>query len=1243
MNFHKTIGYLATLLLIVGLGAPDSFAQDPTVTLTLSRTNYVREGSSVDVTATLTPKPDATTSVTLQLTVGATAMAGGAPAIAYQVALDEDLTASVASAEIVVGSSGTGKVTLHIINDEDYYDRGGTLTVSSSSVTGTSGDVQVLYPAVAGDDAKTLPIRDNDQATGGEIKLTISPHSFSLDSPQGQTVTLTVELEEVPTADVTVDVAAVLVTGSGATATTVDLEPGDITVEPTDSDNDPNKKGTGTVVLDIGNDDVVGTVSVTVSSTDYISASVNIPVLDRVADDVEGFRITRVAPGASAWAGAKAATSQFVRFNVTRVNRTRSFPWATFQRIAVSLRDTSTGTHNIMTLTASNFTNQGGIIAVTKSVANSGAGAATAAAGDYKITYNEPGDRFTFEFKLPKVTAANVIATLGTVEGERQTASGDDLAGSVEDTNDEDNHPRAGDTAKGQRVGVYASVAFSDVNGVVGTLRSNDEKNKVFSNPATPGADQTVGDGDLIKIDLLPPENIAVDDDLTITLNNSDESAENAEVKAGDVVKAEVAIASQTRFIRDGGIKIEFKTVKNMDDSRNANATSLASDTFDQSEISDAAGDALRLSLSLKPGSIKTKATAAGDTRDGEELAKNKVFEPDNVPVDVLVTTRDQAGNASAPPVSKRFTADTRAPGVHVLYPAAAGRFTGDNEGTLWDEFLNPLRIRVDEEEIDSLFVYADGTRTAEDVTADNFIEEAAIVLQSPDVDRLDRGEIVTRAGATTIGDTLIYNTVGLKYKKSNNKLTPTGQGGTAVDLKIVAVDMVGNRTVVTLAGVSHDQKLPTITEWFPSNDLLVDDDNQINDATRHPVFTLKEAVDSLSVTYDPSSGDDIVEEVADGLAKGEHQVIITDPFETTKTYTLTIFARDLAGNAFETDSNAASGFTFNDQFENPEANMFTVWNFDPTAVDDNDDLTYADAESDSVVAGQAFHLRLKAWDNNGTPDNDDDDRPALTYKNGELGDPASQASEVRISAWDADSAAETVRFHGGGVTDGGDGTATLDAGAWKLGERTVWAKSNKTIDNLKILVEHRNAGEGGTTVAAFDGDVEELTVDAADFQGFDITAWEDGVDGAATEVWGDFSLRVVPVDRHGNPSVKAYMAAPAKAADGSADSLNILDTRVKDNGINYNNGFDITLRSLPDVGLPPFEWTIELAGETFPVTAPTNAKQVAVQVRVDNTSLDTDDERSQNKKTNKTIAISAPLEISITLWVPGVEGDQAG
>ena len=47
---------------------------------------------------------------------------------------------------------------------------------------------------------------------------------------------------------------------------------------------------------------------------------------------------------------------------------------------------------------------------------------------------------------------------------------------------------------------------------------------------------------------------------------------------------------------------------------------------------------------------------------------------------------------------------------------------------------------------------------------------------------------------------------------------------------------------------------------------------------------------------------------------------------------------------------------------------------------------------------------------------------------------------------------------------------------------------------------------------------IDSLYVGAADFAGFDITAWEEGVEGAAAEIWGDYTLRVVPVDRHGNP-----------------------------------------------------------------------------------------------------------------------------
>ena len=46
-----------------------------------------------------------------------------------------------------------------------------------------------------------------------------------------------------------------------------------------------------------------------------------------------------------------------------------------------------------------------------------------------------------------------------------------------------------------------------------------------------------------------------------------------------------------------------------------------------------------------------------------------------------------------------------------------------------------------------------------------------------------------------------------------------------------------------------------------------------------------------------------------------------------------------------------------------------------------------------------------------------------------------------------------------------------------------------------------------------FKGTKEGITVDAADFAKFVLSAWEEGVEGPATSVWEDFDLRVVPTD----------------------------------------------------------------------------------------------------------------------------------
>ena len=1210
MNFHKTIGFLATLLLVLGLGVPDSFAQTGTTTVELSRSSYVREGSSVVVTVTLDPAPAANTSVDVTLTI--TTNATPDPNYRYTVG---DGTAFDPGATVNVGASGSGTVTLHIAEDDapndddtDEFRDTGILSVTAQATTNH-----------AISDAVTLPIRDNDDATGGDMKFTVSPPSYTAEAG-AQNVTVTVELEEQPAADLIVKVNANVIATVAGTTTTVSLNEVNLPIERETTDNPPkpNKKGSATLPLPSDND-AEGTVEVKASAVDYNSATLTIPIITRDANDAEGFRVT-IAPADGAWLGFG---GKKVKVHVTRLDNTKSYPWTTFRSVAVSLRDTALSAHKFITVTANDLANRDGDIVFRKTqVDNNPNSTPDPAANNNAIAYSLSDDRLTFSIELDELTATTAPGVLGLLLGESSDGTKNNDA--------ESHHPQAGITAKGQRMGVYATATFRVDDNTTFDLDSKDTKKKVFSNDANLGgladADKVVGDGKLFKIDLIKPANTAVAADFKVRVGGTNiADGDGTEAKIGDEIEVAVGIAKTTRFLRDGGMQIQIQTIKNTDASGNANTATLKTANFSQAQISAVAGDSLRASLKLTAGLIKTPATAAGNTPDGAKLAKGKKFEPDYVDLRARVRTKDQAGNFSVQ-VKKDFAGDTRAPGISVLYPADGGRFTGHNIDTDFDKHLNPLKIRVDED-IDSLYVHVDGAIVGK-LGDDNNASGKIILWEDENMDD-DRGEIVKRAGATTVGDTITYETAGLKWKNAKGELKATGQGGTKVDLVVVAVDKVGNVAKTTLKGVTHDEKPPTITDWFPKNSLIEDDDNQINDATRHPVITLKEAVDSLSVTYDPSSGKDIVE-VVGNLAKGDQQVMISEDFVDGRTYTLTIFARDLAGNAYETDAGDAQDMKFNSQFDNPQASMFTVKNISP-------------AKSDSVVAGQALYLEIQAVDNNGTSDTKDD-RDALTYKN--------TGSEVRVSAWAGDAAAESVMFHGGGVTDNGDGTATLNADGWKLGKRRVYAKSNKAMDLLTVMVEHRNAGEGGTSVVAFNGSIDSLYVDSADFAGFEITAWEDGVDGPAQEVWGDFTLKVVPVDKFGNPSVKAYKTTPTKGKNdvtkdadiqAATDSLAVLDTRVKDDGFNYKNGFDVNLRSLPDIGLPPFEWTIELAGEDFPVTAPSNRKRVDVQVRIDNTTLKPDDMRSQNVKSSESITVAEPLSPTLSLSVPGKEGDQSG
>lgn len=1227
MNLHKTIGFLASLLLMVGIGVPDSFAQTVRVSSLTPARVQEDQPRTVTVEVELSAEVAANTTVTVSVAFPTSAPALPAGVVIAATRPNPDDAANpltgFADIEIMAGETkGSTTATVTVTNDDDYYhprDKELLLALTASGYTQHDDDA-----ADDDDDNVMLTVRENDNPIGA-LSLSANPPALSVGG--GGTSTVTVTVADAPgTEDADDDVATpetpVTVTvsfaaeHSGTTGSPTAGTAANTDIVGTAKFNTSDFSGATVDAAQAGE-----SVTITASAVNYTPGTVTLAIVDRTADDIEGFRVTIATPAADgAWVGYGANK---VKVHVTRLNRI-AYDWNRFESVAVALRDTHEVTGlgtgdalgNIVTLTASGFgTDDDEVVFSTAALLGTETIAEDPAPAtiykDKSITYDKANDRLIFSFALPNLSNDTPADSLGTLQQD-----GSALV---------DGDARFNDTTLGRRMGVFARAVFTGSGGTGRTINSNDDETDVFTSPSSLGlvseADRVVGDGKLLRLDLVAPANAVVAGLVTTVEGNEmrldGHNAHDLSVEAGigDEIKVAVGIGTQTRY-RDAGVQVQIAAMKATDASGNANNATLKKADFTQLQVINAAGDSLRTSLELTEGKINTKAVADGDNRDGGEIKKNALFEPDYINIRVRARSKDQAANWSGW-VQHDFKGDTRKPGIIVLHPADGGRFTGAHADVDFEEHLNPLQLRVDEA-IESLSVYAKGAYSkADDEDADTDVSIIRL-WENENID-LDRSKEIAPAG-DAVGDTLAYGTLGLQWRNAKGVLKATAQGGTKIDLVIEATDLVGNKTTKTLAGVFHDQIPPVITDFFPRNDLLADDDNQINDATRHPVFTLKEATDSISIVYDPSLGDDIVHVVADGLPKGEQQEIIADPFVHDRTYTLTIFARDLAGNAFETAAGDASDLKFNENFDNPVANAYEV--------------TYA--ETDSVIAGQINDITIQAYDDAGTA-TDNDDRNALTHK-----------GPAMISAWDMASGgvASSVRYvEKNGVTDNGDGTAMLDNDAWKLGKRTVQVMSDKAIGLTKLLVQNMEAGEGGTQVATFEGAVDSFYVGAADFVGFEITAWEKGNDVSARGVTGDFDLLVRPVDNYGNSSVRAYTGATGKLAE--EDSLAILDTRVKDNGIEYKDGIDVTFASIPPLEElnPLFVFPIEKDGTTFPILLPANRRSLTIQARVDNDNLSSDPEdmRSMDIRTTKIFNVVMALTPELTLWVPGQEGDQAG
>lgn len=1093
----------------------------------------------VEVTAKLPAAPAAGTTVMVTVT----AMDG--------------MTSAGSGTITIVGPATEGMATIRIMpnNDNEY----------------TTRDIVVTGSASGYDDGMAMIDVIEDDGTVGEIKISAAPPSVTVGTGS-QVVNLTVNVIGQTDTPEGTTVVVNLATTPGSS-----LSPDMVTVTLT---NDPNKdpatyrtqtrtgahRGSATLTVNTGT--TAGEVAtVTGTAAGYTEGKRTISALSRDAEDVVGYRvaITNRANGAWVPAGDKRVVVEVIRLGGIAA------PWTGFVSIAATLKDTS-GTEVGDKLMASNFNDDGGTITFTKDGPKG------------KISYLTT-DRLKFEIQVP-------------------------FHGTINNTNPNAATRRPvnpADNPEGQYMGVYAEVDF--VIGSTTTTLTNRQTDKpvypvesVLPSLVPNVGDRYVGDGILVKVDNIKPgvdtqtglgTNISL---LAPVVTSGDESGTDIGATVGEEIRVAIGIASSGRLFRHAGAQAQLRIRANTAQYMGTTPTptierAIKTVNYTPLQIINAArnSDSIFATWTVTEGLFLAEVDdfIEGIGPDGTR------FVADNAKVYVRVRVKDQASNWSGWRNSPIFDADSRLPGVSILYPSAAPdsmyahshslRFTGATEsivdGQNFDDFLNPLRIAVDEE-VSALQIFAVGS------------------------DTLDLDETMVVAGDSLAYDSSMLNSTE-KDDDGNFKLSSKNRAGTAMELAVLATDLLGNTTKVTIPGVTHDASAPVLSNWFPKNSLIPD--GQINDATRHPVLELSEDVDSIAVTFTASNGATVTEEVAGGDTKGETQVVVSDALQHNQTYTMTVFVRDLAGNVYISPADSSSNMKFNSQFDNPVANSYKI-----------------SAKTDSVIAGQANMLTIQAEDHDAESDTK---RNALTYKNA-----------VRISAWDADGGvAESVWFEGAGVDDDADnpdGMATLNAADWKIGKRSVTVKSNMA-GAIKVLLQHLDSGMDGTEVLGFDSAIN-LYVGAADFNGFDITAWEDDADMAVQDVWTDFTLRVVPIDRHGNPSVRVFKSG--------YDSLDVLDTRAKDNAIEYKNGIDVTFGSVPVLEeLSLLVWPVGIEGANFDVMAPEDRRTLTVQVRVDNEALHADDTRSQNIRSTVQFKIAAPLTPVLTLWVPDSDMDEAG
>jgi hypothetical protein len=297
-------------------------------------------------------------------------------------------------------------------------------------------------------------------------------------------------------------------------------------------------------------------------------------------------------------------------------------------------------------------------------------------------------------------------------------------------------------------------------------------------------------------------------------------------------------------------------------------------------------------------------------------------------------------------------------------------------------------------------------------------------------------------------------------------------------DVTVRGWDAAGNpAAALTVNDIKYDGTFPSFKDVYPVGGDTV--------GTSHVWLTLGEKVDSLRIGFvgpggtfpaTPQATDSVYTTAAVRNSTSEQQLAVTSTDSLPAgTYDLLIYGKDGVGNV--TVKREANVEVVTD-YVVPTISAFSLSNVAPDA----------DIPSDSAAIGKEIKLTIKAWDAGR-------EKVAPRYK----------VDGVTLTA----SSAEGVTFAGTGVTDNGDGTATLGAGHWVNGVgKEIKVKSTVVYEGAPLILTVEDAA-GPYTGA------DTLYYFTKVFKKYAVTAPE------TVYVDQPFDVTVTPTDASGNPSLK--------------------------------------------------------------------------------------------------------------------------